>query len=58
MPNWLVLIVIGAIVYGVSLAPPVPVGWKPFLQWIGGALVLVGIVLLILLVLKIPLPGT
>lgn len=30
----------------------------PFLQWIGGLLVLIGIVLVVLLLLGIHLPGT
>ena len=57
MPSWLVLIVIGALVYGISLAPPIPPEWKPFTRWTGGVLILVGVVLLVLSVLKIPLPG-
>ena len=57
MPNWLVLIIVGILVYGASLAPPVPVTWKPFMQWIGGLLALIGIILLVLLVLNIHLPG-
>lgn len=58
MPNWLALIIVGIIVYGVSLAPPIPAEWRPFMQWIGGLLALIGIVLLLLLVLHIPLPGS
>lgn len=57
MPNWLSLIIIGLILYGVSLAPPVPAAWRPFLQWIGGLLALIGVVLLVLLILHVPLPG-
>ena len=57
MPNWLLLVVIGILLYAVSLAPPVPVTWKPFLQWIGGALVLIGIILLVLVLLHVPIPG-
>ena len=57
MPSWLGLIIIGLLIYGISLAPPIPAGWKPFLQWIGGILALIGIVLLVLLILRIPLPG-
>ena len=57
MPNWLLLVVIGILLYAVSLAPPVPVTWKPFLQWVGGALVLIGIILLVLVLLHVPIPG-
>jgi hypothetical protein len=58
MPNWLAFVIVGIVLYGASLAPPIPPTWKPFLQWIGGALVLIGIILLVLLVLHVPLPGT
>jgi hypothetical protein len=58
MPNWLALIIVGLLLYGISLAPPVPAEWKPFMQWCGGLLALLGIVLLVLLVLGIHLPGT
>jgi len=58
MPNWLVLIVLGLLLYGLSLAPPIPPTWKPFMQWCGGLLALIGVVLLVLLVLHVPLPGT
>lgn len=57
MPNWLALIVCGLLLYGVSLAPPVPLAWKPFMQWCGGLLALLGVVLLVLLLLNIKLPG-
>jgi len=57
MSNWLALIIVGLLIYGVSLAPPIPPSWKPFMQWCGGLLALVGIVLLVLLVLGIRLPG-
>jgi hypothetical protein len=57
VPNWLGLIIFGLILYGVSLAPPVPLAWKPFLQWVGGLLAFVGLLLLILLVLHVTLPG-
>jgi hypothetical protein len=57
MSKWLALIVCGLLLYGLSLAPPIPPGWRPFLQWCGGLLALIGIVLLVLLVLGIHLPG-
>lgn len=57
MPNWLALIILGVLIYGVSLAPPIPVEWRPFMRWIGGLLALVGLILLVLLVLGIHLPG-
>lgn len=57
MPNWLALIVIGLLLYGVSLAPPVPLSWRPFMQWCGGLLALIGVILLVLLVLGVHLPG-
>ena len=57
MSKWLALIVCGRLLYGRSLAPPIPPGWRPFLQWCGGLLALIGIVLLVLLVLGIHLPG-
>lgn len=58
MPTWLALIVLGLIGYGISLTPPVAsTGWQTFCRWVGGVLVLVGVVLLVLLILKVPLPG-
>ena len=57
MPNWLALIIVGLILYGVTLAPPFPPSWRPFVQWCGGLLALVGIVLLVLLLLGVRLPG-
>lgn len=57
MPSWLGLIILGLLIYGISLAPPIPPGWKPFMQWVGGILALVGVVLLVLIVLHITLPG-
>jgi hypothetical protein len=55
--QWLGLIALGVLVYGVSLAPPIPLAWKPFLQWIGGLLAFVGFIWLLLLVLGVPVPG-
>ena len=57
MPQWLALILLGLIIYGASLAPPIPAAWKPFMQWIGGLLALVGVLLLLLLVLGIRIPA-
>jgi hypothetical protein len=57
VPNWLALIIVGLVLYGLSLAPPIPIAWRPFLQWCGGLLALIGIVLLVLLVLHVPTPG-
>lgn len=57
MPSWLTLIIVGLIVYALSLAPVVPLSWKPFLQWIGGILAVIGVILLVLFLLHIPLPG-
>lgn len=57
MPNWLALIIVGLLLYGVSLAPAVPPAWKPFMQFCGGLLALIGVVLLVLLVLGVHLPG-
>lgn len=58
MPQWLILVALGVLIYGVTLAPVVSAAWKPFLQWVGGVLGLAGVILLVLLVLGVRLPGT
>ncbi len=58
MPNWLLLILFGAIAYGLSYTPPVvQLGWAKFCQWVGGVLIFVGVVVLALLLLGLHLPG-
>lgn len=47
MSNWLLLIVVGLIVYAVTLAPFFPPAWRAVAQALGGILVAVGLVLLV-----------
>lgn len=48
MANWLVLIVVGIIIYISTYAPVFPADWVTITQAIGGVLVLVGVVIFIL----------
>lgn len=48
MANWLVLVVVGFLIYACTLAPVFPPGWRPFAQAVGGILVLVGLLVLVL----------
>lgn len=56
MSNWLALIIIGCVVYALTLIPPFPPGWRPFAQALAGILVAVGLLVLVLGVLGIALP--
>lgn len=53
MSNPIVLIVVGLIIWAVSLAPFVPPAWRPFVQAIGGILAVVGLILLVLILLGV-----
>jgi hypothetical protein len=53
MASWLALIVVGLIVYCITLAPVFPPAWKPLVQALGGILIVVGLVILVLLALGI-----
>jgi small-conductance mechanosensitive channel len=39
--------------YALSLAPPVPPAWRPFIQAIGGILIVVGVIIFVLILLGI-----
>lgn len=56
MANWLLLIIVGCLVYAFTLAPAFPAGWRPFAQAMGGILVAVGLLVLVLGLLGISLP--
>lgn len=48
MANWLVLIVVGILIYIVTLAPIFPGAWRPVVQALGGVLIVVGVLILVL----------
>lgn len=48
MPSWLSLILVGCLIYGITLAPVFPAEWGPFARFTGGLVALAGIVVLIL----------
>lgn len=54
--NWLTLLIVGVLIYAVTLLPPFPASWTPFARFIGGFLVFLSIVVLVLGLLGVRLP--
>lgn len=48
MANWLTLIIVGLVVYTITLAPVFPPAWRPLAAGLGGILVVIGILVLVL----------
>lgn len=48
MANWIVLVVVGILIYISTYAPVFPSAWETFAQAVGGVLVLVGLVIFVL----------
>lgn len=57
MENWLLLIIVGVILYILTFAPIFPAAWTKVVQMLGGLLVLVGVLILVLGLLGVDLPG-
>jgi hypothetical protein len=48
MANWLILVVVGALLWIATLAPLFPAGWVRVTQAVGGLLIFVGVLILVL----------
>ena len=57
MPNWLALIIVGFVLCALIYAPVFPAAWARFVQFIGGVLIVVGVILLVLILLGVTVTG-
>lgn len=48
MPYWLVLIIVGVILYIATMAPVFPAAWSRVVQALGGLLVVAGVLILVI----------
>ena len=56
MANWLTLIIVGCLIYVLTLTPIFPAEWKPAASILGGLLAFLGVLLLVLKLLGVGLP--
>lgn len=57
IPRWLMLIIVGVLLYIFTMAPVFPAAWTRVVQALAGLLVIVGVLLLVLIVLGVTLPA-